>query len=121
MHELGHIAAQHFDVVIVREDEALRRRQRGETGKLVAEGVRAAIEAGARCKQLEVIPDEIEAVRHAMSRANRGDLVIVCVDKHGQVMSELENWSPHAQAGASQGDSDETHVADPDYTPPPEV
>ena len=56
-----------------------------------------------------------------MSRANRGDLVIVCVDKHGQVMSELENWSPHAQAGASLGTGDETHVADPDYTPPPEV
>jgi cyanophycin synthetase len=64
-----------------------------------------------------VITDEIEAVRHAMSRANRGDLVIVCVDKHGQVMSELENWSPHAQPGASSG-GDDTHVADPDYTPP---
>ena len=33
------------------------------------------------------------------------------------VMSELENWSPHAQAGASSG-GDDTHVADPDYTPP---
>ena len=48
---------------------------------------------GARCKQVEVVLDEIEAVRHAMSRANRGDLVVVCVDKHAEVMAELENWS----------------------------
>ena len=52
-----------------------------------------------------------------MSRPNRGDLVVLCVDQHPAVMSELENWSPHAQAGASSG-GDDTHVADPDYTPP---
>ena len=94
MRELGEIAAQHFDVVVVREDVALRRRARGETAGLVAEGVRRAMDAGVRCKQLEVILDEIEAVRHAMSRANRGDLLVVCVDQHPLVMSELENWSP---------------------------
>ncbi|GAB3668033.1 cyanophycin synthetase [Nocardioides korecus] len=119
MRELGEVAAQHFDVVVVREDVALRKRERGETSALVAEGVRRAMDAGARCKQLEVIHDEIEAVHHAMSRANRGDLLVVCVDKHPQVMSELENWSPHAQAGASA--SDEFPQADPDWTPPAEA
>ena len=92
-------------------------RQRARPPALVADGVRRAMEAGRRCKQLEVILDEIEAVRHAMSRANRGDLLVLCVDQHPAVMSELENWSPHAQAGASSG-GDDTPVADPDYTPP---
>jgi cyanophycin synthetase len=55
-----------------------------------------------------------------MSRSNRGDLLILCVDQHPAVMWELENWSPHAQAGAS-ADGDDTRVADPDYTPPPEA
>ena len=41
MRELGAIAAQHFDVVVVREDVSLRGRTRGETAELVAEGVRA--------------------------------------------------------------------------------
>ena len=72
MRELGEVAAEHFDVVIVREDVSLRRRKRGETATLVAEGVRRAMDKGVRCKQLEVILDEIEAVHHAMSRANRG-------------------------------------------------
>ena len=114
MRELGAIAAQHFDVVVVREDVALRGRQRGETAALVAEGVRSAMADGARCKQLEVILDEIEAVRHAMSRSNAGDLVVVCVDKHPTVMAELENWSHQAQAGSGEADRP---LGDPDFTP----
>ncbi len=117
MRELGEVAAQHFDVVVVREDKALRRRERGETATLVADGVRRAMDAGSRCKQLEVILDEIEAVHHAMSRANYGDLVVLCVDQHPLVMSELEHWSPHAQAGAGAVSS-AAPVADPDWTPP---
>jgi len=117
MRELGAIAAQHFDVLIVREDVALRGRERGETAELVAEGVRRARDEGARCRSHEVTLDEIDAVRRAMSRANRGDLVVVCVDKHPAVMSELENWSHQAQAGSGTGDQD--GVGDPDFTPQP--
>jgi cyanophycin synthetase len=117
MRELGHIAAQHFDVVVVREDVALRGRQRGETAALVMEGVRTAMAAGARCKQVEEVLEEIEAVRHALSRANRGDLVVVCVDKHGEVMTELETWSRRAQAGSRSGSNPDAPVADPDYLP----
>jgi cyanophycin synthetase len=114
MRELGAIAAQHFDVVVVREDVALRGRERGEVAGLVAEGVRTSMSEGARCKQLEIILDEIDAVRHAMSRANAGDLVVVCVDKHPMVMAELENWSNQAQAGSG---SEDDPVGDPDYVP----
>jgi cyanophycin synthetase len=66
--------------------------------------------------------DEIEATRHAMSRANKGDLVVLCVDKHPAVLAELESWSHQAQAGAGfdsdvAGDPDFTPAADP--VPPP--
>jgi len=119
MRELGEVAARHFDVVLVREDEALRGRERGETARLVEEGVRRAMDDGARCRQVDVVLDEITAVRHAMSRANRGDLVVVCVDKHAAVMAELEEWSQQAQAGSSV--NAETPAADPDYLPPAEA
>src|SRR6476646_2348757 len=117
MRELGHIAAQHFDVVIVREDVALRGRERGATAGLVMEGVRNAMAEGARCKQVEQVLEEIEALRHAMSRANRGDLVVLCVDKHAAVMAELETWSNQAQAGS--GVNPEAPAGDPDYAPAP--
>jgi len=119
MRELGDIAAQHFDVVVIREDVALRKRTRGETAGLVEKGVRRAMEAGARCKQVEVVLDEIEAVRHAMARANRGDLLVVCVDQHPAVMAELENWSVTAQAGS--GANPDAPAGDPDYSPPAET
>ncbi len=115
MRELGAIAAQHFDVVIVREDVQLRGRERGATAGLVMEGVRNAMAEGARCRQVEEVLEEIDAVRHALSRANKGDLVVVCVDKHAAVMAELETWSNQAQAGA--GASPDAPAADPDYVP----
>jgi len=115
MRELGSIAAQHFDVVVVREDVSLRGRKAGEVAGLVAEGVRKAMDDGARCKQLETVLDEIKAVRHVMRRANKGDLVVVCVDQHPRVMQELENWSQQAQAGASF--NADAPAADPDFVP----
>jgi cyanophycin synthetase len=117
MRELGAVAAQHFDVVIVREDVSLRGRVRGEVAGFVADGVRTAMATGSRCKQVEEVHEEIDAVRHALSRANRGDLLVLCVDQHAAVMSELENWSPQAQAGA--GVSEDAPAADPDYDPTP--
>ena len=92
MRELGKVAAQHFDVVIVREDTNLRGRQRGEVAELVAAGVRQAMDAGARCKQVEIVLDELDSTRHAMARSNPGDLVVICVDQHPAVMAQLESY-----------------------------
>ena len=110
MRELGAVAAGHFDVLVVREDESLRGRSRGAVADLVAEGARSQMAAGARCKQVEVVLAEIPAVHHAMARANPGDLVVLCVDKHGAVLAELEAMSHRAQAGAHLGEA----VGDPD-------
>jgi len=113
MRELGAVAAEHFDVLIVREDAALRGRPRGEVARLVAEGATARMVDGVRCKQVEVVLAEIEAVHEAMARSNPGDLVVLCVDKHAAVLAELETMSRQAQAGAHIGDV----VGDPDRAP----
>jgi cyanophycin synthetase len=112
MCELGAVAAEHFDVLVVREDAALRGRQRGDVAELVARGAREAMGKGARCKQVEIVLEEIPAVHHAMARANPGDLVVLCVDKHAAVLAELEARSHQAQAGAHVGEA----VGDPDTT-----
>jgi cyanophycin synthetase len=62
---------------------------------------------------VEIVLEELAAVRHCMSRANPGDLVILCVDKHATVLSELENRTHQAQAGAHSGES----AGDPDMHP----
>jgi len=110
MRELGSIAANHFDVIVLREDVNTRGRERGATAALIAEGIRSTMATGARCKQVEVVLDEIAAVRHALARANVGDLVVLCVDQTGPVFAELEAMSKRAQAGAHPG----TVAGDPD-------
>ncbi len=114
MRELGSVAAAHFDVIVVREDKRLRGRPRGECAELVAEGVRSRMgEDGVRCRQVEVVLDEVAAVRNCLARANPGDVVVLCVDQHAQVVHELEQRTSAAQAGARSGDG----VADPDLDP----
>ena len=90
MRELGEVAAAHFDAIVVREDVNPRRRKRGETAAVVVEGVRAAMASGTRCREVEVITDEIEATCSAVQRANPGDLVVVCVDQTARVWAELQ-------------------------------
>ncbi|MBP6996411.1 MAG: cyanophycin synthetase [Phycicoccus sp.] len=113
MRELGAIAADHFDVLVVREDQRPRGRRPGEVADLVAQGARARMEQGARCRQVEIVLDEVAAVRHVMARANPGDIAVLCVDQHGLVMNELEQITHQAQAGTRTSDS----VADPDLDP----
>ncbi len=111
--ELGVVAADVFDVVVVREDANLRRRAPGAAAALVAEGLRSRMSEGARCKQVEIVTTELDAVRHCMARANTGDLVVLCADQHAGVLAELEVISRQAQAGAHTG----TGVGDPDLDP----
>ena len=111
--ELGQVASQFFDVIVIREDERLRGRKPGATADLIAAGVRTGMAEGARCRQVEVVLDEIEAVNHAMSRSNPGDLVVMAVDQHAKVVAVLEERTHHAQAGAHAGEL----VGDPDLDP----
>jgi cyanophycin synthetase len=116
MRELGAVAAQHFDVIVIREDERLRGRKPGETAELVAEGARAAMREGARCRQVEIVLDELDAARHVLARTNPGDLVVMCVDQHALVVAELEERTKHAQAGARIGTA-AAATSDPDLDP----
>ncbi len=111
MRELGAVAAEFFDSVIVREDTALRGRQRGASAELVEEGAKSAMAKGGRCRSTSIVLDEIDAVREAMAWVNPGDVVVVCADKHATVLAELEALSHQAQAGAHGSD----RIADPDF------
>ena len=88
-------------MVIVREDERLRGRTRGETADLIVQGAKEGQAEGGRVKQIEVVLDEIEATRVAVEWANPGDLVVVCVDRARAVWDELQTLAKWAQAGSA--------------------
>jgi cyanophycin synthetase len=109
--ELGAIAAEYFDVLVIREDDRLRGRKPGESSELVAQGARARMAEGtARCRQVEIVLSEVDGVRHCMARGNPGDLVVLCVDNHARCIGELETFTNQAQAGAHSGET----AGDPD-------
>jgi cyanophycin synthetase len=52
--------------------------------------------AGHRVGNVEIILDEMEAAKRALSRARPGDLVVLCVDYATEVWKELEARKLHA-------------------------
>jgi cyanophycin synthetase len=93
--ELGQVAAAYFDEIVIREDENNRGRPRGNTAALIEKGVRSADPS--RVETVTTVLDELEATRHALDRADDGDVVVVCVDHANQVWKELQR----RQHGAS--------------------
>jgi cyanophycin synthetase len=110
LRELGEVAAQHFDIVIVREDARLRGRESGEAAALICEGAAR----GGRVQSVETVLDEIAATRRALDLASAGDLVVICVDSHAAVWSEIQSRSHRAQAGSRADDA----TGDPDLQTP---
>jgi cyanophycin synthetase len=107
--ELGRTAAGYFDTLILREDANNRGRPRGQTAKLMEQGVRAAMKEQARTETIEVVLDELEATRRALDLGREGDLVVVCVDHANDVWKELQRRQ-HGGGGAASGGSAMTAV-----------
>jgi cyanophycin synthetase len=95
--ELGRLAADYFDTIIVREDANNRGRPRGDTATLIERGIRAGMADGARVQEVSTVLDELEAARAALDLGREGDIVVVCVDHPNEVWKELQ----HRQHGAS--------------------
>jgi cyanophycin synthetase len=88
--ELGRVASEFFDHIVVREDHNTRGRARGATAALIEEGIRTGMAEGKRTRQVEIITDEIEATRHALDLGREGDVIVVCVDHANDVWKELQ-------------------------------
>jgi cyanophycin synthetase len=111
--ELGRVAAQYFDQLVVREDANNRGRPRGGTATLIEEGIREAVANGARCQQFETILDELEATRHALDIGREGDVIVLCVDYANHAWKELQRRQ-HGAASASLDGSGIQNLGVPD-------
>lgn len=75
--DAGRLSAR-FDEVIIKEDADLRGREPGEITALIRRGLR---EAGMPDERVMAIPDEADAVLHALAALGEDDLVVVLADK----------------------------------------
>jgi cyanophycin synthetase len=83
----GQLAGATFDHLIIREDVNRRGRANGEIARLLKE---AAVKAGKPEEQIEIVLDELDAVREAVRASAKDDLVVLMVDKPAASWQELE-------------------------------
>src|SRR5205085_1558697 len=78
-------AARAFDRLILREDRDLRGRVPGEMPRLI----QSAIRAESQHIEVQVIPDELDALRSALASMGTGELVVAFCDRTDELASYL--------------------------------
>ena len=104
--ELARAAAPAFDFIILREDDNLRGRRRGDTGALVRQGLLAAGFPTDRISP-EVYGEE-EAVRRSLEAAQPGDLLVIFGDDLDRVWQQIVSFG--RPAGAPETASQATPI-----------
>ncbi len=74
--ELGSIAAEMFDEIIIRQDKNLRGKSEEDLIKMLNDGIKMSDPN----KKTTIIPSEKEAITHAVKNAKKGSLIICCSD-----------------------------------------
>ena len=74
--QVGSIAADMFDEIIIRQDKRLRGRTEEELIKLLNDGIQSKDPN----KKTTIIPSEKEAITYAVKNAVKGSLIILCSD-----------------------------------------
>ncbi len=74
--QLGSIAAEMFDEIIIRQDKNLRGKSEEELIKMLVTGIKMKDPH----KKTTIIPSENEAITHAVNNAKKGSLIICCSD-----------------------------------------
>jgi cyanophycin synthetase len=74
--DIGRIAAEMFDEIIIRQDKNLR----GKTGEEIISMILSGVREVSADKKVTIIPSEKEAITYAINNAQKGSLVIVSSD-----------------------------------------
>ncbi|MGB5172284.1 MAG: cyanophycin synthetase [Eudoraea sp.] len=74
--EMGSIAAEMFDEIIIRQDKNLR----GQSEEALINMLDVGIKKKDPNKKTTIIPSEREAITHAVANAQKGSLIVLCSD-----------------------------------------
>jgi cyanophycin synthetase len=86
--QLGIIAAQMFDEVIIRQDKNLRGRTEEAIIDLMMQGVREVDPA----KKVKVIRKESEAIEYAIKSATKGSFITICSDVVPDALEQIMKY-----------------------------
>lgn len=94
--ELGRLAAEMFDKVIIKEDADLRGRSAGEATEIVKKGIASS----SKQPPVIAIANEKQALQFAMKNALPGSLIMHCVENIDEVIAMMQHQlkeQPHGR------------------------
>jgi cyanophycin synthetase len=86
--QAGRVAARGFHRIIIKEDEDLRGREKGEVARLLCR----AVNEESPGKECHVVLDDVEALRSELERLRAGEVVVFFYDKLEPVLKLLEEF-----------------------------
>jgi cyanophycin synthetase len=93
--ELGKISAEMFDYVILRQEKHLRGRTEENILGLLIEGIKS-VDAD---KKFEIVPKEVDAIKHAMSMARPGTFIVALSDVIDNAIETVQNYQEQERNG----------------------
>ena len=93
--EMGSIAAEMFDEVIIRQDKRLRGKTEKELIKMLDDGIKAKDPN----KKTMIIPSEKEAITHAIHTAKKGSLIVLCSDVVPDALATVKQFKEQELKG----------------------
>jgi cyanophycin synthetase len=106
--DIARAVAGRFDHYICRRDDGLRGRAGDEVPQMIAAVLR---ENGVRDEQITIIPDEQEAIDHALKMGQRGDLLLIFADALTRSWKQVTKFKPQGDglaAGAGSASAPST-------------
>ena len=93
--ELGKIAAEMFDYVILRQEKFLRGRTEENILTLLIEGMRSVDQN----KPFEIVSKEVEAIKYAMSMAKPGTFIVALSDVIDNAIETVQDYQEQERNG----------------------
>ncbi len=93
--EMGAIAAEMFDEIIIRQDKRLRGKTEEELIKMLDDGIKQKDPN----KKTTIIPSEKEAIKYAVKNAVKGSLIILCSDVIPDALALVQKFKEQEARG----------------------
>jgi cyanophycin synthetase len=93
------VAAKGFHKLIVREDHDLRGRRPGDVANILCRAIKETSPA----TECEVVLDEVEALRRAVSEMAKGEVIVVFYEKLQPIQRTLQELAAHPVAALPPG------------------
>jgi cyanophycin synthetase len=119
LHAIADAVAGRFDCYICRRDDALRGRAPDEVPKIMAARL---TEQGVPADAIELIPDEQEAIDHALRMGRAGDLILIFADALTRSWKQVIKFKPERTGAVERAPERREPVAEAavlDESPPP--